>query len=170
MDFQPYIRDVPDFPNQGILFKDITPLLKDGLAFSEAVRSLAAKFSDLTFDSVVGIEARGYLIGAPLAFYLGKGFVPVRKSGKLPWATNQVEYQLEYGTSSIEVHKDAVKAGDKVLIVDDVLATGGTLEATVRLIEQTGANVVGIGLLLELTALLGRNKLQPYRLETLMVA
>ena len=168
MKFEKYIRDVPDFPKPGILFKDITPLLKDGPVFSGAVQALASKFSGFPIDLVVGIEARGYLIGAPLAFLLGKGFIPIRKSGKLPWETINTEYDLEYGTSSIEMHRDGISPGQNVLLVDDVLATGGTLVASVRLIEQTGAKVVGIGLLLELTALNGRGKLGAYHLESLI--
>ena len=168
MQLEQYIRDIPDFPQKGILFKDITPLLQNPEAYSHAIQALAEKFAAVEIDCVVGIEARGYVIGAPLAFHLGRGFVPIRKSGKLPWETLQVEYDLEYGTSSIEVHRDAMNPGDKVLVVDDVLATGGTLEATIRLVEQAKANVIGIGLLLELEALGGRARLDGYRIETLM--
>ncbi len=168
MQLEQYIRDIPDFPQKGILFKDITPLLQNPEAYSHAIQTLAEKFTDVEIDCVVGIEARGYVIGAPLAFHLGRGFVPIRKTGKLPWETLQVEYDLEYGTSSIEVHRDAMSAGDKVLIIDDVLATGGTLEATIRLVEQAKATVIGIGLLLELEALDGRARLDGYRIETLM--
>jgi adenine phosphoribosyltransferase len=168
MQLEQYIRDIHDFPKQGVLFKDITPLLQNAGAFSHAIQALAEKFSTLEIDCVVGIEARGYVIGAPLAFHLGLGFVPIRKTGKLPWETLQVEYDLEYGTSSIEVHRDGMSPGDKVLVIDDVLATGGTLEATIRLVEQAKANVVGIGFLLELEALDGRTRLDGYRIETLM--
>jgi len=169
MDFEKYIRDVPDFPKPGILFKDITPLLKDGPVFSVAIQTLASKFENFPIDLVVGIEARGYLIGAPLAFLLEKGFIPIRKKGKLPWETINTEYDLEYGTSSIEMHRDGISPGDNVLLVDDVLATGGTLVASVRLIEQAGAKVVGIGLLLELSGLNGRGKLEAYHLESLII-
>ncbi len=154
-----YVRDVPDYPKPGIVFKDITPLLGDGAAFARSVRDLAAPFSDRTVDKVLGIEARGFVFAAPVACARGAGFVPVRKAGKLPWEIEREEYELEYGTDLLEVHRDAFVPGEKVLIVDDVLATGGTASAVVRLVERLGAEVVGLAFVIELAFLHGRNKL-----------
>jgi adenine phosphoribosyltransferase len=154
-----YVRDVPDYPKPGIVFKDITPLLGDGAAFARSVRDLAAPFSDRTVDKVLGIEARGFVFAAPVACARGAGFVPVRKAGKLPWEIEREEYELEYGTDLLEVHRDAFVPGEKVLIVDDVLATGGTASAVVRLVERLGAEVVGLAFVIELAFLDGRNKL-----------
>ena len=169
MQLEGYIRDIPDFPKKGIIFKDITPLLKDGDAFAFAVKALEERFAGAQVDAVAAIEARGYVLGAPLAYSMGVGFVPVRKLGKLPFDTHRVDYALEYGSDAIEVHRDGLEPGQRVLIVDDVLATGGTLEATVRLVEQSGATVTGMGLLLELGELGGRRRLEGYRLEALVV-
>jgi adenine phosphoribosyltransferase len=151
------IRDIPDYPQPGVVFKDITPLLADGSAFREVVNGLAAVCGDV--DKVAGIEARGFILAAPVACRLGAGFVPVRKKGKLPAATFSEEYKLEYGTATIEVHQDAFGPGDRVLIVDDVLATGGTARATADLVQRGGAQVVGIAVLIELSFLSGRVKL-----------
>ena len=151
------IRDVPDYPQPGISFKDITPLLGDGPAFAAVVGELAAGHGAV--DKVVGIEARGFILAAPVATRLGAGFVPVRKAGKLPAATYTEDYQLEYGTATIEVHTDAFDPGDRVLIVDDVLATGGTALATADLVRRAGAQVTGVAVLIELAFLAGRDKL-----------
>ena len=169
MNLEQHIAEVPDFPQKGIVFKDITPLLRDRHAFSAAVHALKDQCADMTVDAIVGIEARGYLLGAPLALLWGVGFVPVRKGGKLPRETYQADYALEYGVNTIEMHRDGLHAGDRVLIIDDVLATGGTMEATIRLVEQSGATVAGLGVLLELEFLKGRDRLGGYRLESLLV-
>lgn len=161
------IRDIPDFPEKGILFKDITPLLGDGATFNAAVEAMAAPFKGKV-DIVAAVEARGYIFGAPIATALGTGFVPVRKIGKLPWKTHRVEYALEYGSATIEIHQDAFLEGHRVLIVDDVLATGGTLAATIRLVEQAGAKVAGMAVLLEIAALGGRKNLAGYDLHALI--
>lgn len=149
-DLRPHIRDVPDWPEPGVVFKDITPLLADPQGFAAAVRALAEPFADRGITKVVGIEARGFLIGAPVALHLGAGFVPARKPGKLPGPTDAEEYALEYGTDRLEIHADAVDPGERVLIVDDVMATGGTAAATVRLVERLGGTVVGLGFIIEL--------------------
>lgn len=153
------IRDVPDFPRPGIVFKDITPVLADAAAFAGAIDASAGAWRAAPPDAVAGIEARGFILGAALARELGCGFVPVRKPGKLPWKTVGEEYELEYGTDRLEIHVDALTAGNRVLVVDDVLATGGTAGATTRLVERTGATVVGLAFVLELTSLAGRGKL-----------
>ncbi len=154
------IRDVPDFPQPGIIFKDITTLLKDPEAFSVAINKLTQPFKGMTIDLVVGMESRGFIFGAPLAYNLGAGFVPVRKMGKLPAQAIRAEYALEYGTATLEIHEDAIKSGQKVLIIDDLLATGGTVSATIDLIERLGGDVVAIAFLIELTFLNGREKLR----------
>jgi adenine phosphoribosyltransferase len=153
------IRDIPDFPKAGVVFKDITPLLADPEGFSLVIESLAARYEGLGVTKVVGVEARGFIIAAPIAHRLGAGFVPVRKVGKLPWQVEAEAYELEYGTGLLELHSDAVDIDEKVLIVDDVLATGGTASATVRLIERLGAKVVGLGFVIELGFLNGRRQL-----------
>ncbi|MDE0217109.1 MAG: adenine phosphoribosyltransferase [bacterium] len=153
------IRDVPDFPAEGVVFKDITPLLDDGDALRWAADELADSFADAAVDRVVGVEARGFILGAAVAYRLGCGFVPFRKPGKLPYRTRSVDYQLEYGTASLEAHTDALAPGQRVLIVDDVLATGGTAAAAVELAGSGGAEVVGAGFLVELGFLGGRAKL-----------
>jgi adenine phosphoribosyltransferase len=154
-----FIRDVPDFPQPGILFKDITPLLADPRAFSAAVEALVAPFAAAGVEKVVGIEARGFILAAPVARALGAGFVPVRKPGKLPWQVASQSYDLEYGTDRLEVHRDAVAPGERVLVVDDVLATGGTAEAALGLVVGLGAHVVGVAFLIELGFLGGRARL-----------
>ena len=159
MDLRRYIRDVPDFPRKGIVFKDITPLLKDKEALQYALTTLARRFSDQGISKVVGIESRGYIFAPAIALSLGAGFVPVRKPGKLPWKTVAEEYALEYGTDRLEIHLDAILPGERVLIVDDLLATGGTASATRRLIERLEGNVVGAGFLVELSFLEGRARL-----------
>jgi adenine phosphoribosyltransferase len=162
------IRDVPDFPKEGVLFKDITPLLADPIAFSTVIDLLVVHFGRGNVDKVVGIEARGFIIASPVAYHFGAGFVPVRKKDKLPWNTEAVEYSLEYGTATLEVHTDAVRAGERVLIVDDVLATGGTAKATADLVERIGGKVVGLAFLIELGFLNGRDRLEGYDLFTLI--
>ena len=149
-----HVRDVPDYPQRGVLFKDITPLLAEPKVFSAVVDALADSFGQV--DKVAGIEARGFILAAPVAYQTGAGFVPVRKKGKLPSATFAQEYRLEYGTATLEVHQDAFEPGDRVLIVDDVLATGGTARATTTLVRQAGAEVAGIAVLMELSFLNGR--------------
>ncbi len=153
------IRDVPDYPRPGIVFKDISPLLADPAAFASAVDAVTGQHRTSPPDKIVGIEARGFIFAAPVAYGLGAGFVPVRKAGKLPAATYAESYQLEYGFATLEVHRDAFFPGDRVLIVDDVLATGGTAAATRRLVERAGATAVGVSVLIELAALGGRAKL-----------
>jgi len=153
------IRAIPDFPIPGILFRDITPLLKDPVGFKDMIDIFADHARNKRIDYVVGIEARGYMIGAPLAYTLGAGFVPVRKPGKLPGTKHREEYALEYGTNALEIHDDAVGHGQRVLVVDDLLATGGTIAATLRLLEKLGAEVVGVSVLIELAALNGREAL-----------
>jgi adenine phosphoribosyltransferase len=156
------IRDVPDFPQPGITFKDITPLLADPIAFSTVIDLIVVQFGRGSVDKVVGIEARGFILASPVAYHFGAGFVPVRKAGKLPWETQSAEYELEYGSETLEIHTDAFHPGERVLIVDDVLATGGTAQATAGLVESAGAKVIGIAFLIELSFLRGRDKLQGY--------
>lgn len=155
-----YIREIPDFPKPGILFKDITTLLKDPAALDTAVRRLAEPYRNEDVSVVAGIESRGFILGAAVARDLGAGFVPIRKSGKLPSKTASVSYVLEYGTDSIEIHTDAVTPGQRVLLLDDLLATGGTMEAAVRLVKGLGGQILGISFLIELTALDGRSRLK----------
>ncbi|HEY6157784.1 MAG TPA: adenine phosphoribosyltransferase [Gemmatimonadales bacterium] len=162
------IRDVPDFPKPGILFKDITPLLLDSSAFRRAVELLSAPFAGAGVTRVVSIESRGFLLGAPVALALDAGLVPIRKPGKLPAARGRVEYALEYGTDALEMHRDAVGRADRVLIVDDVLATGGTAEAAAKLVRTYGAEVVGFTFLIELDFLKGRARLRGERVEALL--
>ncbi len=157
-----FIRDVQDFPQQGVLFKDITPLLQDGSAFHASIDRLAAHYAGAGIQTVVGVESRGFIFGAPLAYQLNCGFVPVRKFGKLPNDTVSVEYALEYGTNVVEIHKDAIKPGERVLIVDDLLATGGTVSASIELVEKLGGHIAGISFLVELTFLKGREQLKNY--------
>ncbi len=162
------IRDVPDFPKPGIMFKDITPLLLDPGRFRRAVELMAAPFGGSKVRRVVSIESRGFLLGAPIALLLEAGLVPIRKPGKLPAARGRVEYALEYGTDALEMHRDAVGQGDRVLIVDDVLATGGTAEAAAKLVRAHGAEVVGFTFLIELDFLKGRKRLRSERVEALL--
>ena len=154
------IRDIPDFPQKGVLFKDITPLLQDPAAFREAMDRLAAHYKDAGIEAVIGVESRGFIFGAPLAYLLNSAFVPVRKFGKLPSQTVSVEYALEYGTNIVEVHMDAIKPGQRVLIVDDLLATGGTVAAAIELVGKLGGQIAGIAFLVELNYLKGRERLK----------
>ncbi len=162
------IRDVPDFPQEGIVFKDITPLLADEIAFSTVIDLIVVHFGRGNVDKVVGIEARGFILASPVAYHFGAGFVPVRKKDKLPWETEAAEYELEYGTATLEIHRDAIRPGERVLIVDDVLATGGTARATADLVERIGGKVVGIACLIELGFLNGRAKLDGYDVFSLI--
>lgn len=162
MDFKNIIRDIPDFPQQGIIFRDITPLLAHPQGLTTVIQSFKTKFAELSInaiDAVIGIESRGFILGAPLAMALGCSFVPVRKPRKLPSAVFRVEYTLEYGTDSLEIHQDAIAAGQRVIIIDDVIATGGTAAATAKLVAQSGAELVGYGFLIELDFLNGRSAL-----------
>ncbi len=160
MDFKEKIRVIPDFPQPGIRFKDITTLLMDGKAYQAAINELVEKLEGKEIDLVVGPEARGFVVGAPLAYALGVGFVPVRKSGKLPAQTIEVKYNLEYGKDALAMHKDAIIPGQKILIADDLLATGGTISATLELVRQLGGNPIGASFLVELKYLNGRRKLE----------
>ena len=168
MDLAKLIRDVPDFPVEGILFKDITTLIKDPAAFAEAVDRIMAPYSDQDVDLVVAIESRGFIFGAPIAYHLGAGFAPVRKEGKLPADSIKAEYSLEYGSNVLEIHKDAVQPGQRVLVVDDLLATGGTAKATVDLVEKLGGEVVGVAFLIDLAFLHGIDKLQGYQVHSVI--
>jgi adenine phosphoribosyltransferase len=162
------IRDVPDFPEPGITFRDITPVLADPIAFSTITDLIVVHFGRGNVDKVVGIEARGFILASPVAYHFGAGFVPIRKKGKLPWETVAKEYALEYGTATLELHRDAVHAGERVLVVDDVLATGGTARAAASLVEEIGGKVCGVACLIELDFLHGREKLPDYELFTLI--
>lgn len=167
-DLAKYIRNVPDFPIKGIGFKDITTLLKEGEAFRRSVDEIANKFDNKIIEKIVCIESRGFLYGAALAYKWNIGLAPVRKPGKLPAETISQEYQLEYGTDSVEIHKDAILPGEKVLIVDDLLATGGTASATAKLVEKLGGNIQGIAFLIELSFLNGREKLKDYEVISIV--
>ncbi|SFL26794.1 adenine phosphoribosyltransferase [Halanaerobium salsuginis] len=169
MNLSEKIRNIPDFPKEGILFKDITPLLKDSKALKEAIVKLADLFRDYEIDYVVGIEARGFLVGTPLAIELDKGFIPIRKPGKLPYDVLKISYELEYGKNEIEIHRDAIQPGDKVLLVDDLLATGGTTLAATKMINELGGEVVGCAFLLELAELSGREILKDYEVKSLLI-
>jgi adenine phosphoribosyltransferase len=162
------IREVPDFPKPGISYKDITPLLKDHWGLKEALAAVLGPYEGQAIDLVAGIESRGFILAVPLAVRLGCGFVPVRKPGKLPAAILRQEYALEYGTDAVEIHRDAVQEGQRVLVVDDVLATGGTLQATCRLLERLGAQIAGLSVLVELAFLGGRQKLKGYPLNAVI--
>src|SRR3954453_2832839 len=163
-----HIRDIPDFPKPGVTFKDITPLLADVDAFRFTIDAIADPFAGREIDKVLGVEARGFIAAAPVAYRFGAGFVPVRKAGKLPWQIEREEYELEYGTDLLEIHKDAVAPGERALIVDDVLATGGTAAATVRLVEKLGGVVAGLGFIIELDFLGGRGKLEGHQVVSLV--
>ena len=167
-DLKKFIRDVPDFPKEGILFKDITTLLQDKVAFKEAMNKLTKKFKKENIDTVVAVEARGFIFGGALAYKLNAGFVPIRKKGKLPYKTHSITYDLEYGTDTLEIHEDAIKPGSRVLIVDDLLATGGTVKATSDLIIKIDGNIVGILFLIELKFLKGIKKLKDYPVYSLL--
>jgi adenine phosphoribosyltransferase len=168
IDLHRYVRDIPDFPREGILFRDVTPLLGDPQAFAAAVEALAAPFRDDGIAQVLGIESRGFVLGAPVALALGAGFTMVRKKGKLPYDTRSVTYDLEYGTDTVEMHTDAVKPGQRVLIVDDLIATGGTAAAAVRLAREAGGHVTGCAFLIELRGLGGRARLGADRVHVVM--
>jgi adenine phosphoribosyltransferase len=163
-----HIRDIPDFPKPGVVFKDITPLLADVEAFRFVIDQLTAPFEGQGIDKVLGIEARGFIAAAPVAYRLGAGFLPVRKAGKLPWEVEKEQYVLEYGTDLLEIHRDAVAPGERVLIVDDVMATGGTAAATVRLVEKLGGTVAGLSFIIELAFLNGRRKLEGHNVVSLL--
>ena len=167
-DLKKYIRDIPDFPKPGILFRDITPLLARPEAFREAVRQLADHYRGRKIDAVVAAEARGFIFAAPLALELGAGFVPVRKPGKLPFDTHAFHYELEYGTDTLEMHTDGATQGQKVLVVDDLLATGGTVDACCRLLEKTGATIEGCAFVIELVALGGAKRIAPFEVFSLI--
>lgn len=168
MDLREKVRVIEDFPKEGISFKDITTLISDGEALRESVDKMAEFFKDKNVDLVVGPEARGFIFGVPVAYALGAGFVPVRKPGKLPADTVKVEYDLEYGSDVLEIHKDAIKKGSRVAIVDDLLATGGTIAAVTKLVEQVGGEVVGLSFAIELTDLKGKEKLKDYEVMSLL--
>ena len=162
------VRDVREYPKPGIVFKDITPVLSDIDALRTSIKEMAAPFTNLGIDIVVGIESRGFIFGAPIADLLNAGFVPVRKPGKLPWKTESVSYELEYGTDALEIHEDAITEGQNVLIVDDLLATGGTAEATCKLVSKLGGNIKGLSVLIELKDLNGRKRLNQYNVHSLV--
>ncbi len=168
VELQRYIRSIPDWPKKGILFRDITPLLAEPKAFTAAVDALCAGFTEQNVDYVAAVEARGFIFGAAVAERLGAGFIPIRKKGKLPFKTESITYDLEYGTDTLQVHSDAVGNEAKVLMVDDLLATGGTMAAACRLIEKIGGNIVGITFLIELAELAGRTKLEGYKIKTVI--
>jgi adenine phosphoribosyltransferase len=168
IDLRRYVRDVPDFPKPGILFRDVTPLLGDAKALPAAIEALAKPFKTERIDQVLGIESRGFVLGTPVALALGCGFTMVRKKGKLPWKTRQASYDLEYGTDTVEMHTDAVHPGQRVLIVDDLIATGGTAGAAVQLARDAGAEVVACAFLIELTVLDGRKNLGLDRVHVVM--
>ncbi len=168
MNLKDLIRDVPDFPKKGIIFKDITTLTKDPAGFREAVDQIVKQYENAEIDVVVGIEARGFIFGGAIAYLLNAGFVPARKQGKLPAETVRAEYELEYGTDAIEMHRDAISKGQRVLIVDDLLATGGTAAAAVKLVEELGGELVGVAFLIDLTFLNGREKLQGQAITSLV--
>ena len=163
-----HVRDIPDYPQPGVIFRDITPLLAAPDAFAATVDAVSAPFADEHIDKVLGIEARGFVFAAPVAYRHAAGFVPVRKAGKLPWQIEREEYELEYGTDLLEIHRDAVYPGERVLIVDDVIATGGTAAASATLVERLGGTVIGLAFVLELCYLHGRNKLPGYFVHSLV--
>jgi adenine phosphoribosyltransferase len=168
MDFKAIIRDIPDFPQPGITFRDITPVLAHPDGLHAIINGIAEAFAEQEIDYVIGIESRGFIIGAPVAQVLGCGFIPVRKPGKLPAAVHQVEYVLEYGTDRLEIHQDAIAPGGKVAIIDDVIATGGTAAATAKLVELAGGHLVGFGFMVELLALNGRRSLPDVQIFSLV--
>lgn len=168
VDISKLVRDIPDFPKEGILFKDITTLLKDPEGFRDSIDKLGELYKDKGIDKVVGIEARGFIFGAPIAYNIGAGFIPVRKPGKLPSDKLTVTYELEYGSNSIEIHKDAIMPGEKVLIVDDLLATGGTAKAAASLVKQMGGKIEGIAFLIELEFLNGIKNLEEFNITSII--
>ena len=168
-DLQRLIRDIPDVPSPGVMFRDITPLLADPKGYEDAVQAIVGLSHGKRVDKVIGIEARGFIMAAPVAYHLNAGFIPVRKAGKLPWAVVREEYSLEYGTDQLEIHRDALSPGDSVVIVDDVLATGGTAKAAIKLVEGLGATVSGLLFLIELPALGGRAALAGHSVSSVIV-
>lgn len=168
MNLKDYVASIPDYPKPGIIFRDISPLMADGAAYCEATKQIVDYAKEKAIDMVVGPEARGFIVGCPVAFELGVGFAPVRKPGKLPRETISVSYELEYGTDTLTLHADAIKPGQRVLVCDDLLATGGTVKATIELIEKLGGIVVGCAFLIELEELHGREKIKDYDILTLM--
>ena len=168
MNLKEHIRSIPDFPQPGIMFRDITPLLKSAAAMKHVTQELASPFRDSGVTTVLAAEARGFVFGAPLAMELGAAFVPVRKPGKLPFETESFQYDLEYGTDTLEIHRDAIGADDRVLLVDDLLATGGTMEACLRLAENQRANIIGLAFVIELAFLKGTRRLEPYNVHSLI--
>jgi len=169
MDLRTVVRDVPDFPQPGILFRDVTPILQDADALEEAVNQICDQLKDLEFDYILGPESRGFIFGVPVAVAMHKGFVPIRKPGKLPCEVVSKAYDLEYGSNVLEMHKDALKPGDKVVVVDDLIATGGTSKAICELVESVGAEVVSMNFLIELSGLNGRELLKDYRVQSVLV-
>ncbi len=163
-----YVRSIPDFPEEGIIFRDVTSILEDAEGLHLAIDLMQEKLKDVDFDVVVGPESRGFIFGVPIAYNLNKAFIPVRKKGKLPCETVEIEYDLEYGSAVIEMHKDSIKPGQKVVIIDDLMATGGTIEAIIKLIERLGGEVVKTVFLMELEGLEGRKKLEGYDVETVI--
>ena len=164
-----YVRSIPDFPEEGIIFRDVTSILEDADGLQLAIDLMQEKIGDIEFDVVVGPESRGFIFGVPVAYNLHKSFVPVRKKGKLPCETVSMEYELEYGSAVIEMHKDSIKPGQKVVIIDDLMATGGTIEAIVKLVERLGGEVVKIVFLMELAGLKGREKLEAYDMDSVII-
>lgn len=168
-DIDQYVRSIPDFPEEGIIFRDVTTILQSPDGLKKSIDGIVEQLKDVDFDIVVGPESRGFIFGVPVAYALGKGFVPVRKKGKLPCETIEKEYALEYGTAVVEMHKDAIKPGDKVVIVDDLIATGGTIEAIAEMIESLGGEVVRVAFVMELAGLNGRDKLSKYHVDSLLI-
>ncbi len=167
-DLSSLIRNIPDFPQPGIQFKDITTLIGNGPAFQQVINSMVERYQNAGIDAVAGVESRGFIFSAPIALQLGVGLVPIRKPGKLPAETYQIEYELEYGTSKLEIHRDALSPGMRVLLIDDLLATGGTIRAATQLVERAGGNVTELAFVIELTFLGGREKLAPYPVFSLI--
>ncbi len=163
-----FVRDITDYPTDGVTFRDITPLLGDGKVFARAIDGLVSEFSGVDVDRVVGVESRGFLFASAVAYHIGAGLVPVRKAGKLPWAVVREEYDLEYGSDKLEIHRDAIRPGERILIVDDVLATGGTAAATAKLVETLGGKIAGLGFVIELDELGGRARVGERTVRTLL--
>ncbi len=164
-----YVRSIPDFPEKGIIFRDITSVIQNAEGLKKSIDGMIESLKDVEFDVVIGPESRGFIFGMPVAYALEKGFVPVRKKGKLPCETIEMEYELEYGTAVVEMHKDAIKPGDKVVIIDDLVATGGTIEAIIKMVESLGGEVVKVQFLMELAGLNGREKLKGYEMDSLLI-
>ncbi|MBD8973693.1 MAG: adenine phosphoribosyltransferase [Clostridiales bacterium] len=164
-----YVRSIPDFPEPGIIFRDITSIIQNPVGLKKSIDGIVENLKDVDFDIVIGPESRGFIFGMPVAYALGKGFVPVRKKGKFPCETIEKEYSLEYGTAVIEMHKDAIKPGDKVVIIDDLVATGGTIEAITEMVESLGGEVVKIEFVMELAGLKGRERLKKYNIDSLLI-